>query len=179
MKALSLSALTLLLSAQAMAAFPAPFKTCTASVDEGSSSYASVKFEILKDEDGSVIITETVRGQTTSSEDYVSISKYEIRAGLALLTENGYDADDSEREGADKLHLNKGEELIAKAMLRSEVDKGLSPGAGVDLNAIRSVKAYRIGPMTQLGIVSIIDAYDESGKLLGTFVGGDVAVPCK
>jgi hypothetical protein len=137
---------------------------------DGSKTIPS-KFEIFADQ-GSyhATVTETVDGKTDSYDDTADFSQEKIRPNLDRVTD----------ENIDELNLNLGERLIVHAMLLTS-DPAMSDlfNAGMDLKAVRSVKIYTIGAPAQFGIAAIVEAQDESGKDLGSFLGGFIVSPCK
>lgn len=159
---------SLLFTAPAFAATNATIKTCSTTIvsPDGDKSIPTV-FEIIE-ADGVLRskYTQTIDGQSVSREDVAEISELTIRAGLSVETNP---------DG-----LNLAESLIVHAMTLSAVPemKGTQT-AGIDLESARSAKVYVIGKPTHMGLGAIVEAKDQDGKTLGSFLGGFLVSPCK
>ena len=154
-------------------------KSCTFKFDDDYAGFSTNTFEVRKigNTYKGTMITE-VAGQTTSMEDAVSIEDYKIRAGLTP------EMIEDEEVGS---KLNFGEGLIVHAMaLTGDIDMGeedapeMNPfSAGLDLTKVRSVRVYKaVGEEGDIGAAAIIEAKDQSGKDLGSFMGGFLVLPC-
>ncbi len=177
MKALSIVVVSLFLAmswgVQAMAAVSAPMKTCSTVMKslDGLRTIAMTMEVFSQEGTLHAKVSQTFNGEMSSYEDVASFSEHSIRAGLASVVAN---------EDFDTDELNLGERLIAHAiLLSSDPNVGEFFSAGLDLNAVRSAKVYVIGEPASMGMAAIVEAHDESGKTLGTFLGGFVVRPCK
>lgn len=155
-------------------------KSCTFKFDDDYAGFSTNTFEVRKTGSGytGVMITE-VAGQRTSVTDAVSIDDFKIRPGLT--------AEMIEDEDIGRT-LNYGEGLIVHAMaLTGDMDMGeddapeLNPfSAGLDLTKVRGVRVYKaIGEEGDIGAAAIVEAKDQSGKDLGSFMGGFLVLPCE
>lgn len=121
--------------------------------------------------DGSVqaIVSERVNGERTSRMTTAEAEYSTIRPGLTAQT------------NPDDATLNGGERLIVHAMsLASEPSVGSMFQSGLDLKKVRVTKVFYIERRPQdIGSAAIIEALDENGKVLGTFMGGFLVARCK
>ena len=172
LKASLLTVLSLLATtahATAMAADASLVKSCS-TVLSSPDSAKSVPTIVDVFADGGVFtakITQTPDGQTGSYSDTAEVSLNKVRAGLNADSINGGD-------------LNIAERLIAHAM--SLTDDPIFKGAfsaGLDLSAVRAAKVYLIGKPSNMGATAIVEAQDELGKDLGSFLGGFLVSACK
>jgi hypothetical protein len=145
-----------------------PVKTCLTEVQfPGEPKRIEAEIRVyLKDGSASAIMERAAEGEKSVINEEVEIFELPVRAGMSATTDP---------EG-----LNLGEGLIVHAMtvtadpdLKDELSTGIA-----DLIAVRSAKVYRIGEPTHLGMVALVEAKDESGKDLGTFLGGLLVKPC-
>ncbi len=154
---LAIGVLTLSVTAQANL-----IKSCD-TVLKTDDSEVQMKIEIFK-RDHKFTAAITQDGGTLTETVDVVLNK--VRPGLSL---------DSDLE-----KLNPVERVIAHAMILTE-DPILAgtQSAGLDLKLIRSAKIYTIGATDGMGVFAIVEARDQSGKALGSFVGGFLVGPCK
>lgn len=149
-------------------------------VDEEAGASSNV-FEIKKSTKGySGTMITSMGGETSRTEAPVTVKDYSIRAGLS------YDADASDELFSE---FNHGEMLIMHAMaLTGDIDMGdededMGPNpfsAGLDLTKVRFVRVFEaVGEADDIGSAAIIEAKDEKGKDLGSFLGGFLVLPCK
>lgn len=171
MKKMILSALVFLAFAHAAQAKEKVIKSCETSVMsfetglmqdlrfqvlEGQNGKLSGRFEILKD--GQIVEQGTTKAEIKSEK---------IRAGLK--------GDLSDIQG-----LNKGELLITHAMLLTQdPDMGGIFTVDMDLSKVRSAKIYVLGDQAEMGMTAIVEARDEKGQDMGSFLGGFLVGSCK
>lgn len=154
------SLLALALFGAASAAQAAPLKTCQTTLNFPGSP--SIETTITVNNERSATITQN--GQ--SYDEVVSISSLPIRAGLK--TDSNID------------ELNLAEGLIVHALiLSSDPDLKDSSNAGFDVSKARSATIYKVGKDGNIGMTAIVDAKDEAGKALGSFLGGFLVSACK
>lgn len=167
MKNLILCSLLLVLAIPAFAA-PNTIKTCATTIvsPDGTQSIPTV-FDIIE-RDGALVSasTQTLNDQPVTREESAAIEEHSVRPGLS-----------PESNVAD---LNTAETLIVHAMTLGTIP-GLKDTqiAGVDLQAIRSAKIYLMGKATHMGLSAIVEAKDQDGKVLGSFMGGFLVSPCR
>jgi hypothetical protein len=89
-------------------------------------------------------------------------------------------------DDANEDRMNDAEKLISHAMsLTSNLTFGKHFNVGFDLKQVRFAKVYVVGepaqtgPSSIMGSTAIVEAEDESGKTLGSFVGGYLVSRCK
>jgi hypothetical protein len=161
------------LAATLASAADQPVKTCSTVLSiPGETKKVPTRFEIFQSKDGATAkVTQTIDGRDGSYEDTAEIAKYSVRPGLS--------AADAELSSLKKLELNDGEEQIARAMefLENPSFKDAF-SAGLDLEAVRSVKVFSIGKMTHMGGTVIVEAYDADTKNLGSFLTGFMIFAC-
>jgi hypothetical protein len=120
---------------------------------------------VISNEGGSLSahVKETSAGKIVDDEtEAVVATQYDVRANMTA------DLDD----------MNQGELLIEQASMLSKPEfKGLY-SAGFDLSMVRSVTVYALGPKTNMGQASVVEARDAGGKNLGSFFGGFIVSPC-
>lgn len=153
-------------------------------MDEDMGNSSNV-FEVRQTRSGYTGTMKTViNGRTSTIQDKVAVYEHKIRSGLSL------DIFEDERKVST---LNKGEVLIVQTMALTDVDSwndmmgdlgeeaGTNPfSTNVDLKLIRSVKVFEaIGNEGDIGSVAIVEAKDAEGKMLGSFLTGFFAYPCK
>jgi hypothetical protein len=114
-------------------------------------------------------VTQKSDGQSGSYDDDVQVEELQVQAGLTP---------DDINEKIDDLNL--AERLIVHALSLTEdpVFKNTF-NAGLELRKVRSAKIYTIGKPTSMGLTAIVEAKDESGKNLGSFLGGFLVSGCK
>ncbi len=137
-------------------------KTCD-TVLKTDDSEVAMKIEIFKRANKFSAEISQEGGTLTETVDVVENT---VRTGITI---------DSELE-----KLNPVERIIAHAMILTE-DPILAgtQSAGLDLKLVRSAKVYMIGATDGMGVFAIVEARNQSGKALGSFVGGFVVGPCK
>ncbi|MFL5812792.1 MAG: hypothetical protein ACJ763_04390 [Bdellovibrionia bacterium] len=171
MKSFTVSLLGVLLSAQAMGATSFPLKSCSSDFKklDGSGEVIPTTMTVYS-EQGEVRgkVTQTIHGQTTSYEDEAQESFYLINHRIDRITP------------ADRAKLNLGEELLvhAYAVTTDPELKGVF-SAGLDLKAVQSVRVFQIGAFSEFGTTAIIEAMNDSGAVMGSFIGGLIVSPCK
>jgi hypothetical protein len=165
--------LGVLLSFQAMGATAFPIKSCSSDVKKLDESGVVIPTTMTVYSDLGDIrghITQTVDGKTTSYDDVAAISFFLIDHSIDQVTDSQIDS------GV----LNLGELLLAHAYkLVNDPELNGFFSAGLDLKAVRSVRVFQIGPDTEFGMTAIIEANDQTGKELGSFIGGFIVSPCK
>lgn len=112
-------------------------------------------------------ITQNSEGLKSTYDDEAQFADLQVRAGLS--------PDIKEIE-----NLNLAERLIVHALTLTEdpiFENTLN--AGFDLRKVRSAKVYTIGKPTNMGLTAIVEAKDELGKDLGSFLGGFLVNACK
>lgn len=165
-----MTTLLVLLSTTAFANSSTLVKECSVSVPTESQALAmEMNIQMRQQTDGSVLakITETEDGQTSTSELAAKIVEGSVRAGLSPETE---------METLSQVEL-----LIIHAMMVTEdPDIELEFSAGLDLRKVRSAKVYGVlGEKDDIGSLAVIEAKDENGNVLGSFLGGFIVSPCK
>ena len=137
-------------------------KTCD-TVLKTDDSEVAMKIEIFKRANKFSAEISQEGGTLTETVDVVENT---VRTGITI---------DSELE-----KLNPVERIIAHAMILTE-DPILAgtQSAGLDLKLVRSAKVYMIVATDGMGVFAIVEARNQSGKALGSFVGGFVVGPCK
>lgn len=144
-------------------------KTCKTSLrsldNEDLVIQATIK--IIKRGDSYVArLTQNVQGHSQEFEQKTLISEDSVRAGLT----GDEDADT----------LNTSEKLIVHAMSLEAIDPEKKVfDAGLDLSAVRSAKVYNFSKEGEMGMISVVEAKDEKGLVLGSFFGGFMVSPCK
>lgn len=127
------------------------------------------QIDIFEDESAlTSTITQKLEGNTNTYGDRAQIDVFNVQDELSADIEQDID------------NLNLAERLIVHALALTEdpiFNDTLS--AGLDLRKIRSAKIYTIGKPTNMGVTAIIEAKDEAGNNLGSFLGGFLVSPCK
>lgn len=102
------------------------------------------------------------KGETRTFNDRVQVVEGSVREGIT--------------EDSNIDNLNETESVIAGAMTFTGklVDHKMS--AGLDLAKVRKAKMYAIGDYTRMGALTVVEAYDQEGAILGSFMGGSIAV---
>lgn len=113
-------------------------------------------------------ITQTSEGLSNTYDDEAQFADLKVRAGL--LPDINQEIE----------NLNLAERLIVHALTLTEdpIFKN-TLNAGFDLRKVRSAKVYTIGKPTNMGLTAIVEAKDELGKDLGSFLGGFLVNACK
>ena len=145
-------------------------KQCLVHVPTESEELAiDMNIEMYQNKDQSVLakITQTEAGHTSTSEIAAAIVEGPVRANLS--------ADSAVEE------LSQVELLIVHAMMvTTDPDIELLYSAGLDLQKVRSAKIYGVlGEQDDIGSLSVVEAKDENGNDLGSFLGGFIVSPCK
>lgn len=145
-------------------------KACSTTIGiPGEAGKSETQINVIK-KDGVIRakISQKVDGQIAASNDEVTIEEFSVKADLkADLSDPSID------------DLNQGEKLISHALsITTDPDLQNAFSAGFDLKKVRSVKIYTIGNSTKFGSTTIVEAKDESGKDLGSFLGGFLVSPC-
>jgi hypothetical protein len=160
---------SLVFLATAAAAHAAPLKECAVEVRVPDRPPLFLKFQVNANEDKRLTahVSETAAsGIKQYDEDVVARGGFPIRKNL--------DPTGKAEE------MNPGERLVAHAMLVTTDQKTSTyMSTGVDLKAVRYVIIYLIGPPSDTDLTALIEAKDESGKVLGTYLGGNLVRPCK
>lgn len=141
-------------------------KACSFTIKvPGNSKSALTTYQIFKD--GSKLTAKTVQtvdGQTGELPlESVVMSEHSVRPNLTSKTND----------------MNLAEQLIAGTVefLQSpEIGKSFS--VGLDLKQFKNAKVYVIGKVPHMGGPAIVEARDESGKNLGSFVTGFMPFAC-
>lgn len=120
-----------------------------------------------------------------AGDEAVVIQENPVRPGLRALIE----ASQQDEAPAD---FNMAERHVAFPMLVAKMmrnDPEMTPevmaqmmpyyDTGIDLDLVRSAKTYALGEATNMGQVVLVEAKDEAGNVLGSFMGGFFAVGCK
>ena len=159
-----------LLSFSAMAGEKTLIKICSTELAfPGETQIIKTKFEFHRNVDKTLSATtiQLIDGELVSETEVASIVKNSVRPGLV-------------GELNDDETLNLAEQLISHAMLLSEdpMFEGVF-SAGIDLKKVRSAKIYTIGEATNMGQSAIVEAKDQNGKILGSFLSGMLVHPCK
>lgn len=142
-------------------------KSCSTNVPSLEQGQASVPLilEIVPNGD-SLIARVTQNGFTY--EDDAEVKVENVRANILINLDD-----------IDKSDLNYAEKLITHAMtLTKDPELSGKLSAGFDLSKVRSAKYYTVGKKTKFGSSTIIEARDENGALLGSFLGGFLVSPC-
>lgn len=117
----------------------------------------------------SAIVSQRIEGQRVSNMASVEAEFSSIRPGMNAKSD-AYDET-----------LNDGERLILHAMTTAaEPVLRATFQSGVDLARVRQTKVYYIDRNPKdMGSVAIVEAFDENGKALGSFLGGFLVAHCK
>lgn len=113
-------------------------------------------------------ISQNAVGQSSAYNDEAQLVELQVRVGL-------FPDINQEIE-----NLNLAERLIVHALTLTEdpiFENSLN--AGFDLRKVRTAKVYIIGKPTNMGLTAILEAKDEFGKNLGSFLGGFFVSACK
>lgn len=113
-------------------------------------------------------ITQYSEGLKSTYNDEAQFADLQVRAGL--LPDINQEIE----------NLNLAERLIVHALTLTEdpiFEKTIN--AGFDLRKVRSAKVYTVGKPTNMGLTAIVEAKDELGKDLGSFLGGFLVSACK
>lgn len=167
MKTLAISAL--ILSSSIAFAKEDTVKQCSVTLPNISSPSQIVDMDltiISNQNQLSAIIKQTINGESMTANEVVTYKEEKVRAGLTV---------DTNVDG-----LNMAESLVVHAMILSTdpVFTGTF-SAGIDLSQVRSAKLYTVGASGDMGNTTIVEAYDQAGKVLGSFLGGFLVSPCK
>ena len=171
MKHLLLAASFLVIAGSASAK-PELLKSCH-TVSTLEAVKAEMTIEFLKD--GTNISAKNITkvdGREMILTQEARVTKLNVRAGLS--------SDILESESFDD--LNDAEQLIVHALTLTESpEMEGTQSAGLDLRAVVSAKVYTVVEEEEvnIGSVSVVEAYDKSGKNLGSFLGGFLVSPCK
>lgn len=163
------STLLFLVVASAAQAETTVIKKCDVEIKMGEERAISSLMSIVS-KDGKIVgeVTQKMGEDTvTRTENDVTITEASIRAGMTAESIDPYNNDLSEAE------------LVIFHAMTVAADPILQMQSGVDLSKVRSVKIYRLGPQTKFGSASIVEAKDENGVLLGSFLGGFLVGACK
>lgn len=116
--------------------------------------------------------TQTVQGHVTQSEDKVILGVYSVKEGIKPIDL------ESDEEISNE---NFGEQLVSHAMsLQDGPDfEGVYTTGISSLKDIRKVKTYTIGDISEMGSITIVEAYNENSKVMGSFLGGFLIGACK
>lgn len=167
---LLMSSLVFLMVANAAQAKTKIVKECNAHIYLGEERSQNINMltKVLSEDNGTLRaeITNTVDGKSTVSTEEVVVSEAPIRAGLTKNID-GYNND-----------LTDAELIIVHAMTVT-TEPILKWSAGIDLSKVRSVKLFTLGETTRFGSATIVEAKDEKGEVLGSFLGGFVVSACK
>lgn len=138
-------------------------KTCKAELSIPGEKAIPTLISIIQKDSGYIAITkQIIDGVTEETEEQSGIDTYTVRAGLSPDSQN----------------MNLAELFISSAdMMVSKVGPILN--FEFDLKSIRYAKLYQVGEVTEVGGTVIIEATDENGKDLGTFVGGFIPFVCE
>ena len=123
---------------------------------------------IVIDDSISAIVSQRIQGERMSKMGVVEAEVSSIRPGLNVKS-NSYDDT-----------LNGGERLILHAMMvSSDPTLRSTSKIGLDLAKVRKTKAFYIdrNPM-DIGSAAVVEALDENGKVLGSFLGGFLVARC-
>lgn len=160
--------LSLAFATPAFASSPSTIKTCTTTISSPDGTLLIPTVIEFIETDGVVKskFTQIVNNQPVTRNDAAEVSELTIRPGLKA---------EMDPEG-----LNTAELLIVHAMTMGAdpIMKG-SQNAGIDLAAARSAKVFLIGKPTHMGLSAVIEAKDQDGKNLGSYLGGFLVSPCK
>ncbi|MBC7740949.1 MAG: hypothetical protein H7061_02050 [Bdellovibrionaceae bacterium] len=109
------------------------------------------------------MIQNSVQALSDEVADRVSISQELVRSNLTSKSEK----------------MNPAEKLIADTMetIGSATDPKIYD-INIDLKAIRRAKVYQIGVEDELGSLAIVEAQDEAGRPMGSFLASFVPFMC-
>lgn len=141
-------------------------KTCKTTVLVPEEGTFATQIDVIKD--GSKYSAKVTQDAGTYVENKVSISEHKVRKGLDLSTD------------PDSSNLNQAESIVLHAMTLEEdpVFEGAF-SSGIDLKKVRSAKVFVIGETGNMGMSAIVEAKDESGKIIGSFLGGFLLSACQ
>lgn len=146
-------------------------KSCSTVISmPGEPQKIESQFKIIK-KNGAYIakIAQKSGDQIAHSEDEVTVQEFKVKSGLKADLSND---DDVEK-------LNEAEKIITHALsVTGDPEMKGVFSAGIDLSKVRSAKIYTVGKTTRFGSASIVEAKDEAGKIIGTFLGGFLVSPC-
>jgi hypothetical protein len=142
-------------------------KTCKSTLQmPDAQKVVPTTFEIVKN--GNSLIgktTQIIDGKSTQLPDEeASITEADIHADLATLKSE----DLNEAEGL----------ILGTQNFLKDPEIGKFFSVGLDLKAIRHAKLFQIGKFTHMGGTVIIEAKDENGKDLGSFITGFIPFAC-
>ena len=169
MMKLMLSALLFLVTASVAHAETKVLKRCDVEIKMGDEQAISSLMSVVS-KDGKIVgeVSRKMGEETEArTEIDVTITEASIRAGMTAEGIDPYNNDLSEAE------------LVIYHAMTVAADPILKMQSGIDLSKVRSVKIYRLGPQTKFGSTSIVEAKDEKGVLLGSFLGGFLVGACK
>lgn len=120
-----------------------------------------------------------VYGENASTLTYLSNNGQSVKTPATVKTQTFFIREDLENV-TDISLLNEGENVIAHALFATnDPVLGNVFEAGVDLRKIRSLKLNTIGEVSDMGRLAVIEALDENGKDMGSFIGGFLVRPCQ
>ena len=152
------------------AASPALITLCSATYTmPGKSQSIPTTFQIFNSQDKAMIhVSQVIEGESSFYEDTLDINEYAVRADLTAESRQCLN------------DLNPAESLISSTMeFLQTPDLGTFFTTGLNLKAIRSAKLYTIGKTTHMGATVIIEARDESGNKIGSFITGFLPYACE
>jgi hypothetical protein len=135
---------------------------------KGKAVYMNVMV-VAVNESISAIVSQRIEGERNSNMAWVEAEFSLIRPGL------------NAKSNADDDTLNGGERLILHAMATAaEPDLRATFQSGVDLEKVRQTKVFYIDRNPgDMGSAAVVEALDENGKVLGSFLGGFLVARCK
>lgn len=164
---LSISFISMVISSASSAMASKIVKTCSFVVKmPENNSAVPTTYQIIQDGNNLIAkTTQLVNGKPADLpiED-VLMNDFSVRPGITTNT----------------LNMNQAEQLIAGTdeFLKTP-DVGAFFSVGVNLTLIRHARVYQIGKFTHMGGSAIIEARDENGKDLGSFVTGFMPFACE
>lgn len=142
-------------------------KTCKITMKvPGDDKAIPTTFRIVKEDSGlKGEFSQLINGQEQAGpSEEASIAEYSVRPNLS----------ESSNE------MNQAEQLIlGTSGILQDPTIGSAFSVGVDLKLIRKAKVYQIGQFTHMGGTAIIEAKNENGEILGSFVTGFLPFACQ
>lgn len=114
------------------------------------------------------LVSEWTNGVRKSRLARVEALQFKIRTDLVKVT------------NLEDKSLNPGELLLLQALyLTADPDLKGKLSTGVDIGKVRMINTYYFDRNPKdMGSAALIEAYDETGSYLGSFVGGFLVLPC-
>lgn len=146
---------------------------------KNSSRQLEMKIETFKNGDSySSTVTNKENGSSTFNDEITTVEEMNIRAGL---NENSKadDLNDGEKIIVHAMHLTGDSGIGHLLLLDGDSDIKEHFNTGLDLTEVRYVKLLTVGKKSKFGSATIVEAKNEAGENLGSFLGGFLVRPCQ